>query len=100
MDATLAAAQPVSCYAHLDVAAANDCERCARHLCEVCAFETAAGKLCVDCMTGGAGPSGARKTFRYSVLSLVCASAGVVALGLIFLGVHDLVGLGAGFLGV
>ena len=61
MDTTFAA-EPVSCYAHLDVASTVECARCGRHLCDVCAFETAAGKFCVDCMTGGAGQSGARKT--------------------------------------
>jgi len=100
MDSTLAAAQPVSCYAHLDVDATSDCERCDRKLCDVCAFETAAGKLCADCMTEGAGPSGAHRTLRYSVISIACASLGVVALGILFLGLQGLVGLSAGFLGV
>jgi len=100
MESTLSAAQPVSFYAHLDVDGINECQRCDRRLCDVCAFETAAGKLCVDCMTEGAGPSSAQRTLRYSVVSIVCATLGVVALGILFLGLKDLVGLSAGFLGV
>src|SRR5437764_12036748 len=99
MDTTFAA-EPVSCYAHLDVASTVECARCDRHLCDVCAFESAAGKLCVDCMTEGAGHSGERKTIGYSVAALVCASLGVVTLGIPFFGLQDVVGLGLGFLGV
>src|SRR5436305_15300339 len=92
MDTTFAA-EPVSCYAHLDVASTVECARCDRHLCDVCAFESAASKLSVDCMTEGAGHSGDRKTIGYSVAALVRASLGVVTLGIPFFGLHDLVAL-------
>jgi hypothetical protein len=79
MDAALSA-QPRTCYAHPDVPHTGRCDRCERPICETCAFNTAAGRLCPECMVSGAAPDQGRKSATLSVVSLVCAAGFVLCL--------------------
>jgi hypothetical protein len=54
-------------------------------MCETCAFATAAGRLCPDCMTQGS-PGQRRASVMQSVVSLLCA-AGVVLCVIVLVGI-------------
>jgi len=65
------------CYGHPDVPTGWLCSTCARPICETCTFDTAAGRICPDCITAGPSAQQRRSSAGYAFGSLASAAGGV-----------------------
>jgi hypothetical protein len=73
------------CRDHPEVASTGPCQRCGRHLCEVCAFQLGVARLCPDCATAGPSVQERSRVFSGGILSVGLAVAGFAVVGLIVL---------------
>jgi hypothetical protein len=99
----IATAARKTCYAHPDVPHTGRCDRCERPICETCAFSTAAGRLCPECMVGGNTVEQRRSSATFSIVGLVCAAGVVLCLAsVLFAGSADVftVGMVASLVGI